>query len=306
MTDAPLFSIFIPTWNNLPFLKLCVESIRRNSAYRHEILVFVNDGSDGTLEWVREQGLKYRHSPHNVGVCWAMNALRPLMSTEYVAFVNDDMYMLPGWDKPLWESISRCGGNRRWFFASTIIEPDARDRSYISADFGRTPEEFSEQALLEAAPSFNRADWHGASKPPTVVHRDMWDLVGGYSIEYSPGLGSDPDFNAKLWLAGVRDFIGIGSSLVYHFKSVSVDRVVKNDGNIQFLRKWGLTIRAFRQTMLNTDEPASEPLRTDSRKLRNEKLRSAIKKLLTVWKNPDAPTLWDSKPGDITASVDKK
>lgn len=49
-TDRPLFSIFIPTWNNLPFLKLCVESIEKNSAYPHEILIHVNDGSDGTLE----------------------------------------------------------------------------------------------------------------------------------------------------------------------------------------------------------------------------------------------------------------
>ena len=49
----PLFSILIPSWNNLAFLKLCVESIRKNSTYEHELLIHVNDGSDGTLEWVK-------------------------------------------------------------------------------------------------------------------------------------------------------------------------------------------------------------------------------------------------------------
>ena len=31
----------------------------------------------------------------------------------------------------------------------------------------------------------------GATIPPNIVHRDIWDLVGGYSIEYSPGMYSD-------------------------------------------------------------------------------------------------------------------
>ena len=58
-----MFSILLPTWNNLPLLKLCVHSIRTHSAYGHQIIVHVNDGSDGTLEWVREQGLDHTHSP---------------------------------------------------------------------------------------------------------------------------------------------------------------------------------------------------------------------------------------------------
>ena len=45
-----LFSILIPTWNNLAFLKLCIESIRKNSDYRHEILIHVNCGDDGNSD----------------------------------------------------------------------------------------------------------------------------------------------------------------------------------------------------------------------------------------------------------------
>lgn len=52
-----LFSIVIPTWNNLAFLKLCIQSIQRNSYYNHQIIVHVNDGSDGTLEWIKKQVL---------------------------------------------------------------------------------------------------------------------------------------------------------------------------------------------------------------------------------------------------------
>jgi glycosyltransferase involved in cell wall biosynthesis len=57
-----MFSILIPTWNNLPYLKLAVDSIRRHSASAHQIIVHVNDGSDGTRAWVREQGLNHTHT----------------------------------------------------------------------------------------------------------------------------------------------------------------------------------------------------------------------------------------------------
>jgi glycosyltransferase involved in cell wall biosynthesis len=69
-----LFSIVIPSWNNLPFLKLCVESIRKNSVHSHEILIHANIGTDGTRDWLQAEGLPFTASPENVGVCWAVNA----------------------------------------------------------------------------------------------------------------------------------------------------------------------------------------------------------------------------------------
>lgn len=292
--QKPLFSIFIPTWNNLPFLKLCVESIEKNSAYPHEILIHVNDGSDGTLEWVREKGYKHTHSADNIGVCWAMNGLRPLMTTDYVTFVNDDMYMCPGWDTALYEEISRRT-DKLWFLASTIIEPGARMSNFVDRDFGRSIEGFRERELLDTYTGFFRPDWHGAIFPPTVVHRDMWDLVGGYSIEFSPGMASDLDFNAKLWLAGVRTFKGVGRSICYHFKNISVSRIVKNDGPLQFLRKYGITIRAFRKQFLHNDEPWDSPEAENPGKLRQELMRSSVKKFFTSWKDMKAPKLWDKR-----------
>ena len=49
----PLFSILIPTWNNLSLLRLCVESIRKNSKYDHQLVIHINEGVDGTLQWVK-------------------------------------------------------------------------------------------------------------------------------------------------------------------------------------------------------------------------------------------------------------
>ena len=48
-----MFSITIPTLNNLKYLKLCLESLQKNSTYNHEIIVHVNIGSDGTLDFLK-------------------------------------------------------------------------------------------------------------------------------------------------------------------------------------------------------------------------------------------------------------
>lgn len=244
--NGEIFSILIPTWNNLPFLKICVDSIRKNSTYRHQIIVHVNDGSDGTLEWVRQQGLDYTHSQTNVGVCLAMNMMRSKVKTDYMLFINDDMYALPEWDKALYDEIKALPDNR-FFLSSTTIQPRTKGDSIINADYGDTPETFREQDLLNEFRTYKMNDWMGATLPPNIVHRDIWDLVGGYSIELSPGKYSDPDFTAKLYLCGIRMMKGISASRVYHFETKSTTRIRKNMGQMQFLLKWGMTNSTFRR-----------------------------------------------------------
>jgi GT2 family glycosyltransferase len=98
-------------------------------------------------------------------------------------------------------------------------------------------------------------DWSGSTWPPTLVHREIWDLIGGYSVEFSPGLYSDTDFSARLFLSGVRYFKGVNKSRVYHFEARSTGRVKKNNGNRQFLFKWGIVSSAFMKHILHRGGP---------------------------------------------------
>ena len=249
-----MFSIVIPTWNNLPFLQLAVETIRRHSAHAHEILVHVNDGADGTLAWVREQGLKHTASPGNVGICYAVNRVAALATQPYLLYLNDDMAVLPGWDARLLEIARRLEG-QRFMLSATMIEPGgANNRCTVAADFGRDPASFRETELIAALPSMRRSHWLGSTWPPTLLPTWMWAEVGGYSVELSPGMSSDNDFSMKLWHAGCRVFIGLGDSFVYHFACVSTGRIVKNDGRLQFLHKWGISQRDFDRICLHRGE----------------------------------------------------
>jgi len=240
-----MFSILLPTWNNLEFLKLCVNSLRKNSSLPLQIIVHVNDGSDGSLQWVREQGIEHTHSPDNIGICHAVNLAATLAHYDYVVYLNDDMYCCPGWDRRLREKIGELNTDL-FMLSGTMIEPRGSGNPCVSiADYGSDAATFDEQGLLENLPRLAKPDWYGATWPPTVVHRDWWFKVGGYSSEFSPGMSSDNDFSMKLWDAGCRIFLGVGDALVYHFQSKTTGKIVKNDGGRQFLRKWGMTQSTF-------------------------------------------------------------
>ena len=54
-----MFSIIIPTLNNLKYLKVCIESIKKNSFYEHEIIPHVNIGNDGTINYLKDNKINF-------------------------------------------------------------------------------------------------------------------------------------------------------------------------------------------------------------------------------------------------------
>ena len=96
-----MISIVIPTYNNLDYLKLCLKSLKKNSSYKHEIIFHINDGSDGTLDFVKTNNYKYTISDENIGLCSSINKAAKLVSSQYILYSHDDMYFCPNWDKVL-------------------------------------------------------------------------------------------------------------------------------------------------------------------------------------------------------------
>ena len=278
-----MFSILIPTWNNLALLQLCVRSIQQNSSHLHQIIIHVNDGSDGSLEWVRSQQLLHTHSPENIGICMAVNEAAMLAQHDYILYLNDDMYCCPGWDTALIEKLKELDTDL-FMLSGTMIEPtDTGNPCVIVKNYGRDPADFAETQLLHDLPDFHKTDWCGATWPPTLVHAKWWFKLGGYSSEFSPGMSSDNDFSMKLWHAGCRIFLGVGNSFVYHFQCKSTGKVKKNDGGKQFLHKWGIRQSVFdhyylrRGTLVQT---LHLPEPENTRDFRWQLIRSDLKRRL--------------------------
>ena len=278
-----LFSIVIPTWNNLDYLKLCINSIKKNSTYKHQIIVHVNEGNDGTAEWLNTQtDVDYTLSTENIGVCYAINYAVTLAKTDYILYLNDDMYVCPLWDKVLKEEVDKIG-HPYFFLSSTAIEPSAQSNCSIEKNYGTDINNFKEELLLQEYAQLPMKDWQGATWPPNIVHKDIWHLVGGYSIEFSPGMYSDPDFSMKLWKLGIRIFKGCSESRVYHFGSKSVKRVKKNKGYYQFISKWGITSSTLGKYFIRRGAPYDGELKDHVPDGTNS-IKNKFKQLVAIFK----------------------
>lgn len=278
--DNTGFSILIPTWNNLPYLQLCLESIANNSVFNHQLIIIVNEGVDGTIEWIQSHpGVEFLHFRENVGICHALNSGAALAKTDYILYMNDDMYVLPGWDEALHTEILTMT-HPKFFLSSTMIEPvDTGNNCVIVKDYGNDIESFRKEDLLRDYTSFEKADWNGATWPPNLMPKMIWNMVGGLSQEFSPGMYSDPDLSMKLWQKGVRYYKGLGNSKVYHFGTKSTGRIKQNNGRDTFINKWGISPGDFSKYYLRRGTPFEGPLP----EVRTSKFKKWINKLKRIF-----------------------
>ena len=258
-----MFSIIIPTFNNLDYLKLCIKSIRQNSKYTHQIIPHVNIGEDGTCDFLRDENIDFTFTKYNSGICEGMNTASKKSKFKYVLYSHDDFYFCPGWDVVLKNEIDAIGHNN--FYLSGVMMNNGPIRFNAGSDI----KSFDENKVLNEYQNYNHYDFQGSTWAPHLLHREVWEKVGGFSEEFFPGTGSDPDLNMKLWKEGVRIFKGVNNCKVYHFGSI-VTRKYKNHptiitesgskGGKIFLLKWGITIKFFKKFYLRSDQKYDGPL----------------------------------------------
>ena len=262
-----MFSIIIPTLNNLKYLRFCLNSLKKNSKLNNEIIVHVNeDKNNKTRDYLKSEKIKFTFTKDNVGLCSAINIVAKKSSNKYLIYAHDDMYFCPGWEEPLINEIKSINHNL-FYFSGSMIEPNS---GHIKFNCGETIEDFDEKKLLNNLKNLNIDDHQGSHFAPHCVHREIWDLVGGFSEEFNPGIGSDPDFNMKLWKKGCRIFKGLNAFKVYHFGSLTTRKnknVMQNRGDVTFLKKWGITTSFFKKYYLRSRTVYKGPLNEPNKDL---------------------------------------
>ena len=245
------FTILIPTYNNLKYLRLFCESIKINSNFNHQLIFHINDGSDGSYDYINNNKYQFTHSKTNIGLCSAIKEASKLIKNEYVLYAHDDMYFCKNWDQFLIEEVQKQNNNLFYFSGTNISYKDG----ILNFDCGNTPENFDQIKFDNFCEKDNSPDLQGSHWAPHLIHRDLWTKVEGFSIEFDPGDGSDPDLCMKLWNEGVRIFKCISGFKVYHFGSVTTRKrdININNGTKKFLLKFGFNPRFFRKYYLRGD-----------------------------------------------------
>ena len=63
-----MFSILIPAFNNLDYFELSLNSLKNNSKFNNQIIVHVNIGNDGTIEYLKRNNIEFCYTEYNSGI----------------------------------------------------------------------------------------------------------------------------------------------------------------------------------------------------------------------------------------------
>lgn len=96
-----VFSLVIPTYNNLPELQRCLAALEGLVGASFEVLLGVDGSTDGTLEWLADRAFAFplrvlRHPDGgNHGRSATRNLALPHVTGKYVLFMDSDMEAAP-------------------------------------------------------------------------------------------------------------------------------------------------------------------------------------------------------------------
>lgn len=178
------------------------------------------------------------------GQCKAVNVAVAMTNTPWVFITNDDMVYAPGW----WEKLTKFTNPMALCVSPQLVEPRSGAPTFLVYFCGGAGGDFDKQKWLDYAVNYMQNEpWHDIRPGfnlPFLIRRELWDVIGGYDINYDPwGSNSDSDLEYKIRLAGVQPYQNT-NSIVYHFSQTSGTFEPRNQSYwgknfAYFQEKWG-------------------------------------------------------------------
>jgi GT2 family glycosyltransferase len=263
-----MITFCISTYNNLEYLKIAVDSVRKNSYYKDSpFIIHAENCTDGTDGWLVENSERYNleyyidknESP--IGIGGGMNFCADKVKTEYIMFLHSDFYVTPNWDKALMDTHNKYPNEKLWVNSHRIepqMFPNSQSRPGTvvvpKETFGAYYNDFNSEFFDKYAEQFTSENDFEIPKGEGVsglIKKEHWDEIGGNDPLFAPASYDDMDLFLRMLQNGFR-FILPTTSLVWHFGARGSHRLEENDGrsserqikaeqtNIQkWISKWG-------------------------------------------------------------------
>lgn len=221
---SPELSVVVLAWNQLPYTRRCVESIRRHTTVSYE-LILVDNGSDSPArEFAAAAADVSVLNEQNLGFAAGMNRGLSVARGRFVAFVNNDTRMPERWAELLVETATAPG-------VGAVVP------AVTAAGNART---------VRIAPGTTVNPLRPFELPPSaVVYLMATDVVrglGGWGEEFAVASGEDADMAFKIWTNDL-DIVFDERILVEHVGKVTATqlpnwRALWRRNGFQFLAKW--------------------------------------------------------------------
>jgi GT2 family glycosyltransferase len=183
----------------LHLTQACMQSLRENTDVPYEIVLVDNGSAPEAAAYVKQAGDQVVLNEQNLGFAKGMNQGLALARGEYVAFLNNDTVLPPGWASRLLEVAHEEVG---------IVVP-----ALTAAGNERTVRQQPGDAVETLRPF---------EAPPSavlyVMRTDVVRQLEGWGEEYEVASAEEIDLCFKVWVNGLN--------IVYH-QGVLVDHVGK-------------------------------------------------------------------------------
>ena len=109
MQERPLISVVIPNWNGAQHLPTCLDSLRRQTYPRVEVVVADNNSKDDSLPLLEREypEVKVVALTENQGYAGGVNAGIQAAEGDILAILNNDTEVDPMWLEELWAALER-------------------------------------------------------------------------------------------------------------------------------------------------------------------------------------------------------
>ena len=228
----------IPTYNNLPFLKLTVKSVRQNCYYNDmPIFIFAENCTDGTNEWLAENAdrlkIDYHIERDNVeqrGIGGGIDLCVSQVNTEFVNILHSDFWVGPNQDIELLKLYDDIEPGERLIASSFRIQPNIfpNDPPYrpgtVFVDFdqfGVHDDEFEENYFDDWAAEFsqdNDIQVRKAGGAGYFCRVEDHIHIGGNDPRFEPMYWEDKDLFMRMQMEDYK-FIMTSKSVIWHFTS---------------------------------------------------------------------------------------
>lgn len=257
----------ISTYNNLPYLKLAIVSVRTYSYWKNApFIIHAENCTDGTDEWLQENAETYNleyyieKNDAPVGIGGGMNFCADKVKTEYINFLHSDFFVTHNWDLQLMKVHDKYEDGKLWV-NSFRIEPNMfnnQDRPgthFVPKNaFGAYHDDFNPRLMLEYAKELAANNDFEIPKGEGVsglVKKSWWEHIGGNDPIYAPTSWEDYDLFLRMLKEGGK-FIMPTKSVVWHFGARGSHRLEENNNQTserqskherinakKFFDKWG-------------------------------------------------------------------
>jgi GT2 family glycosyltransferase len=264
-----MITFCISTYDNLEYLKIAVDSVRKNSFYKDApFIIHAENCTDGTNEWLFENQDKYNLTlliePKTLnvrGIGGGMNICADHVKTEYIMFLHSDFYVTKDWDKALLDTFENYPNTRLWV-NSWRVEPNMFPNSQTTPgnivipkeSFGEYSHNFNSELFDDWASEFvleNNVEIPRGLGVSGLIKKSDWDHIGGNDPIFSPTSWDDHDLFLRMYRDEYK-FITTSKSLVYHFGARGSHRLEENQNKSserqqtseqknarKFFEKWG-------------------------------------------------------------------